>query len=164
MVELSILCNQLSGAAVASSKVRMANLRGDSAGRSYRSMVTSVSSPPTESWRAWPALPAWCSESPQCLLDTHNEGSPTHRKEVDGAHNARGANRSALRRLGVRVLGCRPWPQARQFRRQALQPLRIVPDWKRRAGSARGEAGFAPSARDRRSDSAASVLPSRSQG
>ena len=143
----------------------MANLRRDSARRSYRSMVTNrfVSSERTVANLAGPSgvlfryfsMKAGTGISvslrvrsclmtlnfPRCLLRfIIVRVSPTHCKGVDGAHNARGANRSALRRRGVRVLGFRRWPLARQFRGQALQPLRIAQDWKRRAGSARGEA------------------------
>jgi hypothetical protein len=55
-----------------------------------------------------------------CLLESHNKGSPTHLKEVDDAHNARGANRSALRQPAVQEFRCERWPTARRFDAQGL--------------------------------------------
>ena len=99
---------------------------------------------PIESSRACPALAVSRSQTPgfpmtcladwtaeeraglsfssACLRQSQNIGCSKYRTGTDGAHGARGADRSALRRRGARALGLPRWRRARRFHPQALPP------------------------------------------
>ena len=66
-----------------------------------------------------------------------------HWTGVDGAHDARGANRSALRRPAARVLLFWCWRLARLFHARASPPLRTRLDRSELAGLTHGEVRFA---------------------
>jgi len=75
---------------------------------------------------------AGLSLSSACVRESHNIGCSKYRTGIDGAHSARGADRSALRRRGARALGLPRWHPARRSHPQAFPPLLTMLDWNKR--------------------------------
>jgi hypothetical protein len=74
--------------------------------------AVAVSRSQTSSGLPLTCLADWAAEkraglslSSACLRESHNLGCSKYRTGIDGAHSARGADRSALPRLGARALG-----------------------------------------------------------
>src|SRR5262249_24172401 len=75
--------------------------------------------------------------SSACLRKSHNIACSKYQTGTDGVHSARGADRSALRRLGARALGFPHWRRAPRSHPQAFpRPLTRL-EWNQRDGEAR---------------------------
>ena len=141
----------------ASSKARTANLRRDSARRSYRSIASSclvscdkivanlygpcgVELTICSTVASGRSGAFFCrikrrrAAFSACLLGIHNEGRPRCGTAIDGGHFARGANRSLPRRLGAPALGFARSRPGRRSPAQAFPPPLTMLDWNKREG------------------------------
>ena len=135
----------------ASSRARIANLRRDSARRSYRSMasnflvscdriVANLYGPCGVEFTIRSTVASdrsgafFCRRRPKratffrMFARIHNKGRPMCGTAIDGGHFARGANRSLRRRIGAPAVGFACWRAGRRSPVQAFPPLRIMLD------------------------------------